>query len=136
MNKILNLRIYTPSQLFLEEVIKKVSVYGKEGFYTILPNHIDYISSFDDGIIIFEKQDSSKIFIGVNQGVLIKTGREIQISTFSAVYGGTSLDELKNVLKTLIEKEEELMNLDKKLKVSLRNIEINLFNNNFVNNNE
>jgi hypothetical protein len=57
MNKILNLRIYTPNQLFLEEVITKISVYGKEGFYTILPNHIDYISSFDDGVLVFEKED-------------------------------------------------------------------------------
>ena len=136
MNKILNLRIYTPSKLFLEEVIKKISVYGKEGFYTILPNHIDYVSSFENGILVFEKQDGDRVFIGVNQGVLIKCGREIQISTFNAVYGGNSIDELKTVLKTVIEKEEELIDLDKKLKVSLRNIEINLFNNNFISGNE
>lgn len=136
MNKFLNLRIYTPSQLFLEEVIKKVSVYGKEGLYTILPNHIDYVSSFENGILIFEKQDDSRVFIGVNQGVLIKCGREIQVSTFNAVYGGNSIDELKTVLETVIKKEEELIDLDKKLKISLRNIEINLFNNNFISGNE
>ena len=89
MNKILNLRIYTPSQLFLEEVITKISIYGKEGFYTILPNHIDYVSSFDDGVLVFEKEDKSRIFVGINQGILIKCGREIQISTFNALFGVT-----------------------------------------------
>ncbi|MBR2141239.1 MAG: hypothetical protein IJ853_02685 [Rickettsiales bacterium] len=127
MNKILNLRIYIPDKLFLEEVVVKVSVLGKEGFYTILPNHLDYVSSFEDGIIFFKKQTEENVFIGVNQGVLVKCGREIQVSTFNAVYGGNTIEELKNVLKSSIKRENELISIEKKIKTSLKNIEFELF---------
>ena len=127
MNKILNLRVYTPNELFIDEVITKISVLGNEGYYTILPNHIDYVSSFGDGILCFVTQDNKRMFVGVNQGILVKCGREIQISTFNAINGGSSVEELKDILKDVIKKEEEIINFEKKLKISLKNIEFELF---------
>lgn len=126
MNTILNLRIYTPSQIFLEEVVKKVSVYGKEGLYTIFPNHQDYVSSFEDGMLYFDKQNGERVYIGINQGILTKCGREVQISTFNSIYGGNSVEQLKeNVEKAIAESMEEA-EIDKKLKTSLRQIELEL----------
>lgn len=122
MESILNLRIYTPDKLFIDETITKITVYGKEGCFTILPKHIDYISSFDDCILYFEKENKDIVFVGVNQGILVKSGREIQISTFNAVNGGSSLDELKNILRINIYRD-----FDKKFKNSLKNIEKDLF---------
>ena len=122
MESILNLRIYTPDRLFIDETITKITVYGKEGCFTILPKHIDYISSFDDCILYFEKENKDIVFVGVNQGVLVKSGREIQISTFNAINGGSSLDELKNILRINIYRD-----FDKKFKNSLKNIEKDLF---------
>lgn len=127
MNKFLNLKIYIPNKLFLEEVVAKVSVYGKEGFYTILPNHIDYVSSFEDSILIFTKNDGKSVFIGINQGVLIKCGREVQLSTFNAVYGGESVEALRAVLKNAIEKDKQIREFEMKIKNSLKNIEYELF---------
>lgn len=122
MDSILNLRIYTPDKLFIDETITKITVYGKEGCFTILPKHIDYVSSFDDCILYFEKENKDVVFIGVNQGILVKSGREIQISTFNAINGGSSLDELKNILRINIYRD-----FDKKFKNSLNNIEKDLF---------
>lgn len=122
MESILNLRIYTPDKLFIDETITKITVYGKEGCFTILPKHIDYVSSLDDCILYFEKENKDIVFVGVNQGILVKSGREIQISTFNAVNGGSSLDELKNILRINIYRD-----FDKKFKNSLENIEKDLF---------
>ena len=70
----------------------------------------------------FEKENKDIVFVGVNQGILVKSGREIQISTFNAVNGGSSLDELKNILRINIYRD-----FDKKFKNSLKNIEKDLF---------
>ncbi len=126
MNTILNLKIYTLNQLFLEEVIKKVSVYGKEGLYTIFPNHQDYVSSFDDGMLYFEKENGEKIYIGINQGILTKCGREVQISTFNSIYGGNSIEELKKTVEKAIIESQNKIEIDKKLKISLKKIELEL----------
>lgn len=123
MKDILNLRIYTPDKLFIDETITKVVVYGNEGCFTILPRHIDYVSSFDDCVLYFEKENKDVVFVGVNQGILVKSGREIQVSTFNAINGGSSLKELKDILKINIYKDK----IDKKIKDSLKNIEEDLF---------
>ena len=124
MDSILNLRIYTPNKLLIDETIKKITVYGNEGSFTILPKHIDYVSSFDDCILYFTKDNDEIVFVGVNQGILVKSGREIQISTFNAVEGGNSLQELKNKLRLNITTED----VKNKIKNSLKNIRKDLFN--------
>ena len=124
MDSILNLRIYTPNKLIIDETIKKLTVYGNEGSFTILPKHIDYVSSFDDCMLYFTKNDGQVVFVGVNQGILVKSGREIQISTFNAVNGGNSLQELKDKLRLNIVSED----IKNKIKNSLQNIRKDLFN--------
>ena len=126
MNSILNLRIYTPNRLFLKEVVKRVSVFGKEGLFTILPNHQDYISSFEDGMLYYTKEDDEKVYIGLNQGILTKCGREVQISTFTAIFGGGSVEELKEKIKEAIKQSAEEVEVDRKLKKSLKQIELEL----------
>ena len=124
MEGILNLRIYTPNKLFVDETIKKITVYGNEGCFTILPKHLDYVSSFDDCMLYFTKTNNERVFIGANQGVLVKSGREIQISTFNAVNGGNSIEELKTKLLSAINTKD----VKHKIKNSLENIRKDLFN--------
>ena len=40
---ILDLKVYTPTKLILDEDVKKLKLKGREGNITFLPNHIDYI---------------------------------------------------------------------------------------------
>lgn len=124
MEGILNLRIYTPNKLFVDETITKLTVYGNEGSFTILPKHIDYVSSFDDCMLYFTKIDGETIFMGANQGILVKSGREIQISTFNIINGGNSLEELKDKLKFI--NKEDLKNKIKDYLKMLNNIYLRL----------
>lgn len=112
MNKILNLRIYTPEKLAIDEVIKKISLNGREGSYTILPNHIDYLSSFSNSMVNFVKDNDEKIYLKLSQGILVKCGREIQISTFG----------ISEIGENNLENE-----LEKKLKNTLKNIGRDIF---------
>lgn len=123
---ILNLRIYTPEKLVLEEEILKITVNGEEGSFTILPRHIDYISSFNDCIIYYTDKNEKVKFIAVNQGILTKTGRNIEISTFHIITGN-SLQELKNNMNEMASKSEDLANYDQKINQNLKQIEFNLF---------
>jgi F-type H+-transporting ATPase subunit epsilon len=127
MKGILNLRIYTPNGLFVEEVITKVTVTGNEGCYTILPKHIDYVSSFEDGTLCFTRQNGEKAFVGVGQGILIKCGREVQISTFNAIAGGDTTKTLREAVKDNFDEKKTSVDVEKKLKTSLRSMEFELF---------
>lgn len=124
---ILNLRIYTPDKLFPEEVITKLSINGKEGNYTILPNHVDYLSSFNNSNVSFEKQNKEKSYLWLNQGVLVKCGREIQISTFSAINNGNVKLDIKKMVSNTKKDINSLIGFDRKFKNTLKNIEKEIF---------
>ncbi|MDR2077443.1 MAG: hypothetical protein LBP39_00580 [Rickettsiales bacterium] len=120
---ILNLRVYIPQKLFLEEKIVKMHISGEEGNYTILPRHIDYLSSFSRSTMDFEKLDGEKIYLWLNQGILVKCGREIQISAFSAINGGNSKPNLKKLMEHSQKNFKNLVESSRKFKTTLRNIE-------------
>ncbi|MDR2777785.1 MAG: hypothetical protein LBB24_03390 [Rickettsiales bacterium] len=123
MRNILNLRIYTPQKLFLEETITKLKVSEKGCNYTILPRHIDYLSSFSRSTINFRKLSGEEGYVWLNQGILVKCGREIQISVFSAINGGSSVENLKLMMDNNMKNFRTLIESTKKFKLTLKNIE-------------
>ena len=122
---ILNLRVYTPEKLFLEKEIVKITLNGKEGSFSILPKHVDYISSFNDCIMCYTDIFKRVNFLATNQGIITKVGRNVEISTFHVVVGN-SLAELKDNINELSQKSEELTNKDVESSKDLRKIELSI----------
>ena len=127
MSDFINLRVYTPDKLVVEDVIKKINVNGKEGSFTILPKHIDYVSSFVDSVIAYVDNNEKTKFLAVNQGILIKTGRNLEISTFNVIKSN-SLLELKNVLKLSVEEDNKNEEKRKKINDNLKKMEFLMLN--------
>jgi F-type H+-transporting ATPase subunit epsilon len=123
MRSILNLRIYTPQKLFLEETITRLKVQEKDCNYTIFPRHIDYLSCFNRSTIVFRKLSGEEGYVWLNQGVLVKCGREVQISVFSAIDGGSSAANLKVAMDKNMKNFKNLIDSTKKFKLTLKNIE-------------
>lgn len=123
MKNIINLKVYTPSKLFLSETINSITIQGREGNFTILPRHVDYITSFGDSIIIYKTLDKKLVYLGVNQGVLVKIGRELELSIFSGEQAN-SLEELKVKIKDLHDSISSFLNKDKNLNNSLKLMEV------------
>ena len=125
----LNLKIITIDKIFIEKTIKKFYFKEKEnGNMTILPKHIDYISCFDDGYISYVDMDNNKYFIAIKQGVLVKTGRDIQISTMEALGNEINLSKLKEIVLQKQQQDINLQQYEKKIIFSLENIEFELLN--------
>lgn len=123
---IMNLRVYSINTLCIEETVKKVKITGKEGNFTILPRHIDYISSFNDCNLVFTDLNNNNRYTKLTHGVLIKTGRDVQIVSFNAIGNETSLNDLKLVVSENILNNKKIEESERKLKRSLQNIEIEL----------
>lgn len=122
---VLNLRIYTPEKLFLEKEILKITLNGKEGSFSILPKHVDYISSFDDCIMCYTDTSNKTSFLATNQGIITKIGRNIEISTFHVVVGN-SLMELKNNINELSKKSKDIANKNTEINENLKKMELSI----------
>ena len=94
----MNLKIFLPTEVFMEKKIKRAVAEAGEGHFGILPDHIDYITSLVPGIMTIETEDGEEEYIAVDEGVLVKTGEDLLISVWEAV-SGDDLETLEDTVK-------------------------------------
>lgn len=102
----MNLKILLPFKVFAQkENISRIVAMTHQGSYGLLPNRLDCVTSLSPGILIFESKAEGEVYIAVDEGVLVKTGRDVLISVRNAI-GGMSLDKLREAV------EQEFLDID------------------------
>jgi F-type H+-transporting ATPase subunit epsilon len=115
----MHLKILLPHMVFAErtDVLKIVSE-THEGSFGILPHRLDCAAALIPGILSYETKEQGEVFVGVDEGVLVKAGDQVLISVRRA-FGGVPLEALRQTIKTeflsLDEQEKELHNVLTKL---------------------
>lgn len=114
----MKLKILLPSEVFLEEDVNKVTAEAQNGFFTLLPRHIDFTAALVPGILYYEKMGQEEKFLAVKGGLLLKWGDNVVVSTVNAVQGG-NLGELENIVedkfRVLDEKEKQVRSATAKI---------------------
>jgi len=100
----MNLRIFLPEKIVIDQEVTKVVAEAEDGSFGILPKHIDFAAALIPGIFSFESKDG-EVFLAIDEGILIKCGSDVWVSTRKAVLG-KSLGELKETV------EHEFRSLD------------------------
>jgi len=119
----MQVRIFLPTEIFVDQksVVKLVAE-GMEGYFTLLPRHIDYVSVLVPGILVLELADGKELLFAVDQGTLVKRGPEVAISARNAV-AGESMELLARVVE---EQFKQLDDQEKKARVILAGLEYNM----------
>jgi F-type H+-transporting ATPase subunit epsilon len=118
----MNLKILLPSKVLIEEKVIKVIAEAQNGYFCLLPRHIDFVTTLVPGILSYQSEKGEEIFLAVDEGVLIKFGQEVLVSTRNAIRS-PDLDQLKRTV------EKEFKTLDEHEKVArsaVAKIEANL----------
>lgn len=80
---------------------------AENGAFGILPNHVDYVTALAPSVLILTLADGRELFFGIDEGVLVKKGHEVDIAIRRGVQG-EDLDTLNDtVLASFIEVDEE-----------------------------
>ncbi len=106
----MKLKILLPAQVLLEQTVSKITAEAVNGFFTLLPRHIDFVTSLVPSIFTFYSESGEERFVAVDGGVLVKRGDEVFLSTTRAVQGSDmeQLTELvERELKVLGENEKK-----------------------------
>jgi F-type H+-transporting ATPase subunit epsilon len=115
----MNLRVLLPTEVLIEEEVAKVIAEAPNGFFCLLPKHVDFIAALVPGILSFETTGGREEFLAVDEGILIKCGQEVFVSTRNAMRG-PDLGELK---RTVVEKFEALDEREKTARSAMARIE-------------
>jgi F-type H+-transporting ATPase subunit epsilon len=103
---LMNLKVLLPFRIFAEETgVFRVVAETYDGSFGILPHRLDCIAALTPGILIYEKEAGSEVYVAVDEGVLVKTGVDVLVSVRNAI-GGTDLGQLRESV------EREFLNLN------------------------
>ena len=103
----MKLKVMVPDRVLIDQEVSRVTAWGSEGSFCLLPRHIDFVSALAPGLLTFEVDNEYAEFLAVDEGVLVKHGAEVLVATRKAV----SESELVTLKQSL---EEKIMALDTK----------------------
>ncbi|NIM50501.1 MAG: F0F1 ATP synthase subunit epsilon [Armatimonadetes bacterium] len=107
----MRLRVLLPTKVLIDEPARKVVAEAANGSFGLLPRHVDFVAPLVAGLLSFEADDGTERFLAVDQGILVKNGPEVVVSTRRAVCGG-DLGELRETI------EREFLSLEEREKLT------------------
>ncbi len=102
----INLKILLPDKTFLKREVKKVTAEAENGWFCLLPKHIDFTTSLTPGILMLTTPEGKDVFLAIDEGILVKYGEKVIISTRNALEG-EDLGELKDRVEEIFIKTDE-----------------------------
>ena len=118
----MRLKVLVPTEVILERQVVKVIAEGADGVFCMLPRHIDCVSALVPGILTFTDELDDEQYVAVDQGILVKCGDEILVSTYSAIHS-EDLEELREAVeRQFLELEEQ----ERKTRTAVARLEADL----------
>jgi F-type H+-transporting ATPase subunit epsilon len=97
-----------PFQIFSEEErVKRIVAETSAGSYGFLPERLDCVAALVPGIFEYETETKGIVYLAVDEGIMIKSGKDVLVSVRNA-FGGTDLGKLHELI------EKEILNLDER----------------------
>ena len=103
----MRLKLCLPTRTLHEEKVEKIVAEAPNGAFGMLPRHIDFVAALVPGILAVTLEGGREILFGIDEGILVKRGRDVMISVRNAVKG----DDLASLRRTI---EQEFLQLDER----------------------
>ena len=115
----MNLKILLPFEVFAQITgVTRIVAETHDGSFGLLPNRLDCVAALGPGILIYQTLADGEVFTAVDEGVLVKTGRDVLISVRRALRG-SDLGQLRHTVEreflTLDESEQSVRTVMAKL---------------------
>ena len=115
----MNLTILLPEKTYWQGRVKRVVGEAIDGSFCLLPAHIDFVTIMIPGIFYTITEEDHDVYLAINEGVLLKTGREVTLATRNATKG-ESLGSLKRQVE---EDFKKINQQDRKAHQALQKLE-------------
>jgi F-type H+-transporting ATPase subunit epsilon len=102
----MKLTVWLPTEILLEEEVVRIKAEAQNGWFGMLPKHVDFVTALVPGVLTFEATGRVEEYLAVDRGILVKCGDEVKISTRNAVRG-TNLEQLKSEVEKRFREREE-----------------------------
>ncbi|MEZ4867504.1 MAG: F0F1 ATP synthase subunit epsilon [Caldilineaceae bacterium] len=83
----MRLKVLLPQEVLLEQPVCKVVAEAENGAFCLLPRHIDFVAALVPGLLAYTTPAGQERFLAIDQGILVKKGSDVLLSTTDAVVG-------------------------------------------------
>ena len=115
----MRLKVLLPTRVLVDEAAAKVVAEAEDGSFGMLPRHIDFVAALVPGILLYVTAEGAERYLGTDEGILVKCGREVLVSTRNAVPG----DDLATLRRTVRERYVELDEHERSARSALARLE-------------
>ncbi len=102
----MKLCVQLPERVLLETEVVKVRAEAVNGHFCLEPRHVDFIAPLVPGVLSYVTAAGRTAYVALDEGILVKCGFEVRVSTFKAV-PGERLETLKTALEAEIRQLDE-----------------------------
>ena len=120
---LMNLKVLLPFEIFADKTgVSRIVAETREGSFGLLPHRLDCVAALSPGILTYQLGAQAEVYMAVDEGVLVKTGLDVQVSVRNAI-GGTDLAQLHEAVKreflTLSDQEQTVRTVMAKMESGL-----------------
>ncbi len=83
----MRLRIILPTEILLDQTVRRVVAEAEDGEFCLLPRHRDFATALVPGIVAYVDESGTRRYAAVAEGILVKSEDDVRISTRSGVLG-------------------------------------------------
>ncbi|MDJ0590459.1 MAG: F0F1 ATP synthase subunit epsilon [Pleurocapsa sp. MO_226.B13] len=118
----MKLKVLIPTVILIDREVTKVIAEAENGHFCLLPHHVDFVAALVPGILSFSTETEGETFVAVDEGILVKCGQEVLVSTRNAIIG----KDLETLKQTVIEQFQVLDEKEKLTRSALAQFEISV----------
>ncbi len=100
-----NLRL--PTRLLFSCQAKQVCADAENGAFAMLPNHTDFVTALLPSVLVVTDAEGAELFFGIDQGVLVKHGYQVDIAVRRGVQGDDLASLNDTIQATFVEVDED-----------------------------
>lgn len=115
----MKLKVFLPSEVLMDEEVIKVVAEAENGSFCLLPRHVEFLAALVPGLLTYVTPQGVEQFLAVDEGILVKCGPQVLISTRNAIQG----PELGSLERTVEERFLVLEDREKKARSAFSKLE-------------
>ncbi len=96
-----------PTRTLFEGTAKRLFAVAENGAFGMLPRHIDFVTALVPSVLILTAPDGTELFFGIDEGVLVKKGHQVNIAIRRGVQGEDLNTLTDTVQAAFVEVDEE-----------------------------
>lgn len=118
----MKLQIMLPRGILLDTEVIKVIAESANGYFCLLPHHIDFVTALVPGLLSFVTTQGQERFLAVDEGILVKSDCDVRVSTRYAIEGA----DLGSLRQTVEKQFQVLDDREKRTRSALTKLEVNM----------